>query len=107
MKLRIPQNVNAIVLQACSCSYALTVSNLHCKIGTASPQERRGWERAAAGCWNARRLYTLAILWRQAGINSQAEKMLMQRIEIPILGNRTEEMLVRKVKNSHYGTYNR
>src|ERR1700674_3974349 len=69
VKLWIPGNANAAALQDSSGSYDLTVSRLHCKISTASPQERRGKDRC--GMWNAgsryRGLYTLLTVWRQAG----------------------------------------
>ena len=55
--------------------------------------ERLGESRCEM--WNARRLYTLAILWRQAGIKSEAGKKADAKDGISILGNGTEEMLTR------------
>ncbi len=48
--------------------------------------------------WNARRLYTLAILRRQAGIKSGAGKKTDAKDGISIGGNGTEEMLIRPEK---------
>src|SRR5260370_10569522 len=58
--------------------------------------ERLGESRCEM--WNARRLYTLAILWRQAGIKSEGGKKADAKDGISILGNGTEDMLIRPEK---------
>src|SRR6266550_4762907 len=87
VKLWIPGNANAAALRGRSGSYDLTVSSSHCKISTASPQERRSRgptrdvERRFALPWFIYSLNSMASSRYQISSNQQQRNYRMQWIE--------------------------